>query len=165
VFGYPGFDPLLLHHYVMPRENMALEYVRHPDEYIYDFSRDQYICLAAGLSVKFPALVNESFFTGRDWLSPSVHGHTRRCQGRSAYWFQNIWLNMDILFHALVTHLAEPNQVMVMAYKNEPKYLKLWTDWNKQWKASIILYFCGWRGEPELTDWIIKKIEERIALA
>ncbi len=163
VFEYPGFNSSKMTFYLHSLDTYrSLMYVRHPEEHIYDFSRDQYICLAAGLSLRYPDLVDETLITGRDWLSPSVNGHTRRCQGRSGYWFQNLWLKMDILFHAKFTPLSEPNQVMVMAYKAEPKYLKLWTDYNKQWRESIRLYWCNWRNEPELSEHIIKKIEARI---
>jgi hypothetical protein len=46
------------------------------------------------------------------------------------------------------------------------KYLKLWTIKNSLWKWSIRRYLCEldgrWRGEPELAEWVINYVEEKI---
>lgn len=159
------FDQRLTRLYVVadPFKNQFI-YVRHPSELVYDFSRDQYICLAAGLSISNPERVNEKFITGRDILTPAVGGHTKRCRGEKANWLQNLWLKADILFHAYATPTDEPNQLICMAWIAGPEYLRLWTSNNKKWEESIRSYWCGWRDEPGLAEAMIKKIRERAAL-
>lgn len=130
----------------------------------YDFSRDQYIPFIAGLKSRgLSHLVSQDRVTGRDLISPSVKGHERRCAGLSANWFQDLWLKAEILYHAKVVPLNEPNQLisMLMIHPNK-NLLKMWTTLNKQWKESILVYWSegagAWRGEPELAKSMINKI-------
>ncbi len=160
---WDDFNEGFLWKYVV-EENGKTIYVRHPLERLYDFSRDQYICLAAGLSIKWPSKVDERFITGKDVLSPAVGGHTRRCRGESANWFQNLWLRADILYHAYATPRDEPNQIICMAWIAGPEYLRLWISHNKNWKQSILDYWTTWRDESGLADMMIKKIEAKAAL-
>jgi len=138
------------------------KYVRHPYGTVYNFSRDQFLCLSAGLSKKFPQCVREDWITGRDLLSPANKGHTLRCRGLKASWLQDLWLKAEILFHAKFTPLAEPNQLIAMMMIAGPEYLKLWTSHNKEWQRSIRKYWSeedgAWRNEPELAEAMIKKI-------
>lgn len=138
-------------------------YVRHPLERKYDFSRDQFICLAAGFRAQDRQFyVNSSFVTGKDFLSPSVKGHEARCQGASANWFQDLWLYADILYHAKVTPLGEPNQLLCMMRRADRKFIRFWVNQNKQWAESILNYWCqgpgAWRGETELAHHIISEV-------
>jgi hypothetical protein len=141
-------------------------YTRHPDELKYDFSRDQAICLVAGLSKQEPSMVQERFITGKDWLPPSVMGHIRRCQGRKSSLFQDLWLWLDVAFHAKVTPTDEPNQLLCMMLCADVKYLKAWCRWNSQWERSINRYWFAedgaWRKEPELAAHMISKIKTLI---
>ncbi len=136
------------------------KYVRHPKEYKYDFSRDQAVCLMAGLWIDFvPYLVDRNSITGKDFLSPSVRGHIRRCQDREANWFQNLWLKLDIIWNSFIDPLSEPNQLICMLVVAGPKYVKLWTKLNPMWRVAITTYWCGWRDEPDLAMHMIKRIE------
>lgn len=136
------------------------KYVRHPKEYRYDFSRDQAVCLMAGLWIDgLPYLVDRNSITGKDFLSPSVRGHIRRCQNREANWFQNLWLKLDIYWNAFCDPLSEPNQLICMLVVAGPKYVKLWTKLNPMWRVAITTYWCGWRDEPDLAMHMIKRIE------
>jgi hypothetical protein len=137
------------------------KYVRHPSEYKYTFSRDQSICLFAGLyTAGYFYLVDPDYKTEGDLVSPSVRGHFRRCAGLQATWFQDLWLKLDIIYHAIGTPFNEPNQLICMLMIHPDKsYLKMWCKMNKQWKESITEYWCGWRGEPELANLMISSIE------
>lgn len=137
------------------------KYVRHPKEYKYDFSRDQAIPLMAGLWIDFvPYLVDRNSITGKDFLSPSVRGHIRRCQDREANWFQNLWLKLDIYWNAFCDPLSEPNQLICMLMVAGTEYLKMWTKLNPMWRDAIHAYWTySFRNEPELARHMIKRIE------
>jgi len=140
------------------------KYVRHPQESKYSFSRDQSICLFAGLnSQKLSILVDPNYKTEGDIVSPSVRGHFRRCAGLEASWFQDAWLWLDVLFNCHVKPLTEPNQlVCMMLVHPDKKYLKYWTSKNKQWQDSINEYWNGWRDEPTVSAAMINKIKSLI---
>lgn len=157
VFGWPQKIPL--------REYIKeWKYVRHPLEYKYDFSRDQAICYLAGLGMQENgSWIQESCITGKDLLSPSVKGHFKRCKGLKANWFQDVWLRLDILVHANISPISEPNQLLCMMLVHpDKKYLKYWCKINRYWDISIREYWCGWRGESELGKFMIQKIKTLI---
>lgn len=137
-------------------------YVRHPAEYKYDFSRDQAICLIAGLSRQFPSdfWINAKYITGNDFLSPSVKGHIQRCKGLKASWWQDQWLKAEILISAKFSPLGEPNQILCMCVVAGPEWVKRYCKANPQWKRAIEIYWKeSYRNEPELCDHMIQKIE------
>ncbi len=141
-------------------------YVRHPYGTKYLFSRDQYLCLAAGMAKTMPTNVVESWIDGKDLFSPANYGHMKRCKGSKPNWFQNLWLKAEILFHAKFTPLNEPNQLIAMMMVAGPEYLKLWTKNNSQWERSIKKYWCDedghWRNEREFAEHMIKVIKKLI---
>lgn len=149
--------------YVLTPPQYSFHYVRHPLEIKYDFSRDQAVCLMAGLyfAGKY-SLVDKDYVTGKDFFSPSVMGHVARCQNKKASWFQNLWLKIDILYNALFAPLSESNQLICMLMVAGPEYMKLWTSMNKEWERSITDYWCGWRNEPELARIMIGTIKRMI---
>lgn len=156
LFQYPTNRDLCLTDYL----NDAGKYIRHPKEYKYDFSRDQAICLMAGLWIDgLPYLVDAKAITGKDFLSPSVRGHIRRCQDREATKFQDYWLKLDIYYNAFFDPLSEPNQLICMLMVAGPEYVKLWTKLNTKWRKAITDYWCGWRGESNLAAHMINRIE------
>lgn len=151
---------LPIEQYVIQKNGKTI-YARHPLEDKYDFSRDQAVCLVAGLwKANKIDLVNESYVTGRDIFSPSVKGHFKRCKNMQANWFQNLWLKFDILWHSYVTPLDEPNQLICMMMVAGPDYIKMWKKHNKQWQKSIKDYWCGWRNEQYLASEMIKQLEK-----
>lgn len=156
LFQYPTDRYLWLTEYI----NDAGKYIRHPKEYKYNFSRDQAVCLMAGLWFNgLSYLVDKKAITGKDILSPSVMGHIRRCQGKKANWFQNLWLKLDIYYNAYIDPLSEPNQLICMLMVAGPEYVKLWTKLNTKWRQAITDYWCGWRGESNLAAHMINRIE------
>lgn len=152
--------------YVVPTEN-GLIYIRCP-ETKYDFSRDQFILLAAGLIKQGHGdLVNLAFVTGRDIMPPSVHGLVRIAQGKRPLWYQSLWLKTEIMVHAYFQKLDEPFQILALCSVYGDEYLKLWTSKNSLWRESIKRYLCEldgvWRGEKELAEHIIEYVSKRIA--
>lgn len=143
------------------------QYWRHPAEYIYTMSRDQAICLFAGMwAQKRFDLVDPNYDTEGDLVSPAVRGHFYRCSRRESNWFQDAWLMADVYVHAWFNPLGEPNQLIAMLMVADVKYLKAWCKLNKNWRQSILNYWCenegAWRGERELAEKMIKVIEEKI---
>lgn len=133
----------------------------------YDFSRDQFVPFIAGLKAQgLTHLVNQDRVTGKDLMPPSVKGHERRCKGLDSNWFQDAWLMADVYVHAWITPLGEPNQLISMMMVADPKFLRAWCKLNKQWRDSILNYWClndgAWRGERELAYKMISVIEEKI---
>jgi hypothetical protein len=129
--------------YVFAEEPKAI-YKRHPDS-IYDFSRDQFICVAAGL-IKQGHLeyVNLDYVNGIDIMPPSVRGLVRIAHNKKPYWFQSLWLKGEIYWHSYLQPLDEPNQIIALCSVYGDKYLKLWTKHNKFWEWSITFYFGGY---------------------
>lgn len=139
-------------------------YERHPDERRYDFSRDQSLCLLAGLySQGFSELVDLKYVDGVDIFTPAHRGHVKRCQGKKASWFQDLWFWFDVWRASHLDQLGEPNQIlcqmMVAAAHGNEKFLKYWLKHNVKWRQAIEDYWCGWRGEPELALKIITFLE------
>lgn len=159
VFKWPQKIPLTS--YIMVSSG-GYSYVRHPKEYIYNFSRDQYLCLIAGLKVAgHYGFVNRKYVDGIDIMSPTVSGHEQRCKGLEATKFQNACLVGDILIHALFTPIGEPNQLLCMMKIAGPKYVTIWKALNPFWRRSIRRYWAeSYRNEPELSAHIIKDVEE-----
>jgi hypothetical protein len=139
------------------------EYRRHPLEYEYDFSRDQTICLIAGLWAQgHYQMVDRKMVTGKDIFTPAHMGHFRRCANKKSNIIQDAWLWLDVLWSCFIKPMAEPNQLLCMLFVAESKYLKFWTKYNKQWEKSISTYWNGWRNESEISGLIIKKVKSII---
>lgn len=154
LFNYSDADKINLELYI---KNDV--YTRHPEESTYNFSRDQAVCLMSGLfKSDNEAFVNADYITGNDFLSPSVLGHIKRCQAEKASWLQNQWLKLDIMYNGLFTPRAEQNQLMCMCVVAGPEYVSMYKRWNNQWQKAVTDYWCGWRGEPELAEHIIKTL-------
>mgnify|MGYP000694525597 FL=1 len=143
------------------------KYHRHPNEYKYTMSRDQTICLFAGLwAQKRFNLVDPGYNTEGDLVSPGVRGHFKRCARLDSNWFQDAWLMADVYAHAWFNPMGEPNQLIAMMMVADPKFMRMWCRLNKTWRDSILFYWCAgdgaWRGEPELAEKMISVIQERI---
>lgn len=143
------------------------KYFRHPHESIYSMSRDQTICLFAGMwKQKLFDLIDPNYATEGDLVSPAVRGHFRRCRRLDSNWFQDAWLMADVYAHAWFNPTGEPNQLISMLMVADPKFLRAWCKLNKHWRTSIQIYWYmgegAWRGERELGEKMIKVIEEKI---
>lgn len=151
------------------RETALADYVRHPSESKYDFSRDQATMLMSGLLAQgWLSYVSTSFVTGRDILPPSVRGLEAIAKRGNASWLSHWWLKREIAWHSTLQPLDEPFQIIALCISYDrahgTKYLKLWTESNKLWKWSIRRYLSQldgeWRDEKELCEWVIAEIEE-----
>ncbi len=163
VFHYPTV--VTTHKYVVLGKNLNTIYVRHPKEVIYNFSRDQALCLMAGLAEQgHSGLVNKEYITGVDIFSPAHNGHVARCQAKEASLLQAAWLWIDVVYSCYVTPLSEPNQLLCMLMMADEVYLRFWLKHNKQWRKAIRDYWCenegAWRGERDLAEHMIKQLEE-----
>lgn len=151
----------------VPIGTIFFKYVRHPLEISYDFSRDQAVCLIAGLFVQNQkGYVDADFINGSDFLSPAIKGHIQRCKGLRANWFQDLWLWADLWFSAKFKPLDELNQLFCMMMIADPKFIKWYCENNPKWQQSIKNYWCenagSWRNEHELAALMIEKINEVI---
>jgi hypothetical protein len=168
--------------------------VRHPTEGLREgempsnnplnFTRDQLICLSAGLcyqgyQLEAKMLLREAeargnraqnteadypgtkkkFPNGADFLSPSHMSHLRRCAGFEPTFIGNLWLKMDIIFNGLFSkNDTEQNQLMCMCLIAGRPYVQMYKKWNKKWDLQTQLYWSGWRNEPEVAKQIINYI-------
>lgn len=133
----------------------------------YNFSRDQFICLAAGLYKQgLGQYVDFDYVTGNDVMPPSVRGMVAIIKGGQASWFQKLWFKAELLFHALHDPTGEPFQIMAMCEVYGTDFYKLWTGLNPLWRDAINRYFCegdgAWRNEPELAAHAIKYVESKL---
>lgn len=135
-------------------------YVRHPGITSPDMSRDQAMCLIVGLYLAgFSRLISLDMVRGKDWFSPSQKGIFRICQGGTLSWFASIWFWCDVVYSCVhPSDDLEDLQLICMMLVAPPKYLKYWVYYNTKWKTRIVNYFCGWRNEPELAQYLIDYI-------
>ena len=143
------------------------KYMRCPDSK-YDFSRDQAILLMAGLLKQGSwSYVDLKFINGKDILPPSVRGLAEIAKTGKPYWFQKLWLKAEIYWHSYIQPLDEPFQIIALCMTYGDEYLKLWTEKNTLWAWSIRRYLSqldgAWRNEPELAEFVIDKIKEKIS--
>lgn len=134
----------------------------------YLFSRDQTICLVAGLLAKgYSSLVGLDKVDGHDFFSPSARGHVRICKGLKPYWYQTLWFKMDLWFSATFKPDAELNQILTMIYVHPDRSLLAWyCEMNPLWNMAILNYWCQgegkWRDEKQFAYHVEKKIFDRI---
>lgn len=156
VFNYS--QPIDITRYVVS----SGKYCRHPSEYNYPFSRDQASCLFAGLYFKgFSYLVDAGYIPENgDIINPSVRGHFKRCAGKKENWFEKMFFYADIFYHCKVKWNDESNQILCMLMVAGPEYVRFYKKHNKQWRDSIISYWCGWRDERDLAAAMILKLSD-----
>lgn len=148
------------------------------------FSRDQTILYVAGLKKQFgkSAYAPRLFAANNmdevtlkekqaDLFSPSAYSHLSRCFKGEASFLGNLFLKLDCIYNGLFTPLREQNQLQAMVLTAGPEYVKFYCKTNPKWKEATKLYWnddrgVGFydRGEPELSNMIIKKVEELCAL-
>lgn len=153
----------------------------------YNFTRDQLICLVAGYhaycrDLKCSMLLDEvkerghraqntekdipgstkKFPDGPDILDPSHIGYMKICAGLEANWFERLWMLARIKISSKFFPLKEPNNIIVMSIVYG--YADILKKSNPHIFQAIKNYWCenegAWRGEPELAEMLIKKLEE-----
>ena len=188
LFGHPAMEPKFLTKYLVEYWQAAVRYPN-PDPYQNpswsnnpkNFSRDQLICLTAGLkAARLPLSCGllylaakeryyfcqnteddvpgsvKKFPNGPDILSPSHVNHLRVCSGRKPLWFGKLWLVLDIVISSKFMPLAEPNQLMAMCAVAGPWYIGFLRKMNPQLDTAIRNYWSGWRGESDFAELLIK---------
>lgn len=136
---------------------------RHPTYPANDFSRDQLIPFLAGLCRRTGTTWGRDYTkykpSNGDWLSPSQQDHIRMCCYTTPTKLGRAWLWLDILYSCYVDPVAEPNQLIAMLVIAGPRYLNFWKRHNPRWRASLQLYWCGWRNEPAWCSFMIQALE------
>lgn len=175
VFNYPGAVPmknyLALRGSKIPLRDDPEKffvcpktmYVRHPREYAFDLSRDQYICAIAGFAEEDERyFISREFVNGKDFMSPTVAGHEARCKGQTASWWHDLWLWADMMVQAKFTPLSEPNQLLIMLKTAGDDWIVSYRKANPQWREALRRYWRYTRTHPEkdLCEHIIKEIEK-----
>jgi hypothetical protein len=150
-------------------------FVRHPTQTKWndpkDFSRDQLLCLVAGMKKSgLSSLVRREFFRqywkgicpNGDLLGPEFFWHVIRC-GR-VYWLYFLWpigivsQIIHIIYMTKVAPRQEQNQTIAIAAISD--LLWLWVFLHPNWKQSIRDYWSGWRNQNEIAEFLIEQIEQ-----
>lgn len=187
--GHEKISSGILDAYVGPHDNDEWMAVRCPADYSglcpanpRNFTRDQMICLFAGLkSFNFATECSllldaarargyraqntekdvpgstKKFPDGADILDPSHIGYMKICAGLKASWFEKAWMLARIKIASKFSPLKEPNNIIVMSIVYG--YADVLRRSNPQIAEAVRLYWCGWRNEPELAEMLIKKLE------
>lgn len=151
------------------------------------FSRDQTICLAAGLKAQSKLTELRDLYLaakaagnraqnymewdgtikklGADYIPPHVMGAMAvACneQVGLTLW-QLFWLLGQMIFNSLIAkkEQPEPNQMFATCFLAGRPFIKLYKIIHRQWRGSIVDYWCGWRNEPELANDFINWVEEQ----
>ena len=140
-------------------------FVRHPLERKYDFSRDQAICLFAGMKARslwtgVLPVIRKEYVDGKDWFSPSHNAHIKFCRFETPNLLERNWIWLDVLWACYVDKEHENNQLlcMLLSHRNK-KPLKFYLK-NSNWEQLIASYWGGWRGERELAYQMIKYLNK-----
>lgn len=107
------------------------------------------------------------WYARRDILTPSHIAHLLKvAQIPWLNWFvvlARLWLILDILWSTKVRPWDESNQIICMCASEKSNWaLKLYTKWHPNWRHTILGYWSGWRNQEEISDTLIRYIEERI---
>lgn len=145
-----------------------------------NFTRDQMICLVAGLAKVHSGLVRTILLNvlsngnrapntekdkpgstkkwpdGPDYLDPSHIGYLKICAGQEPSRLARIIMIARIYINGWFTSLKEPNNIIVMSWYYG--YIDLLKKRNPKLKQAIYDYWAGWRDEKEIADLICEKI-------
>lgn len=168
--------------------------MRHPYQVpwnnVWNFTRDQLTCLAAGL--KAAALVTpssacqrlykshkdrgwraqnrekdvvgsvKSWPDGPDWLAPDIRLHLRLCADIPSKWYLIGWafLWLSLIYNTKIKPNAEQNQFICQVIIAGPKWVKRYKRMHKSWRENLQSYWNGWRDQKEISEAMINKLEE-----
>jgi hypothetical protein len=141
------------------------------------FSRDQLMCLIAGLG-EFPsrellAAAHTAGNRAQNWMEDNGKAkwygadrlttlnmqvlEIRAGERAKLSLFARMQLAAELTLKRVFTPLGEPNQLISMCYVsgNLSMLDRLWP----QWELAVVEYWCGWRGEPELAHALIRAIK------
>ena len=159
--------------------------VRHPTEFPANnpknFSRDQLLCLLAGLykqgRIDICIKLHDAA-KARGWWAQNIEDDVPGSTKRFADWLAfgnrlvlakaagkrgNIlgypWLVLAILFNAIFTPIKESNQLLGQLFIMGPRWMKFYKLVTPKWQQALRDYWSGWRGEPELAEMLINKLD------
>lgn len=161
--------------------------VRHPSSNPNNFTRDQLIPLMAGLCSQNKIKEAEGLY-GAALFRHCRAQNTHTLDGKEKPWYSGadiltplhmlvmakaarktnyIWevlgrLNavVDVFYNAAFTPERESNQLICCLYVLGPRWLSFYRLITPKWENSVINYWTGWRGEPELAEKIIRLVKE-----
>jgi len=153
-------------------------FVRHPKQHGWDnpriFSRDQLVCLSAGLwKSKKDWIVKHEFYR-QYWkgvcpnvdliIDPCFYWHLILC-GRIKWLYPlapigYLFLLIHILFMTKIRPDAEQNQTICMAAVAGTFFLDLWCFLHPDWIGSLFDYWNGWRDQGEIASHIEESISK-----
>lgn len=157
--------------YVVPKSmnyliplSAVFKYIRCPNS-VNSFSRDQaWLLMVALLKQGKKHQVDTNLIDGKDFIPPSLKGVETIAKRGKPYFWQKWWAMCEVWIHAKLQPLEEPFQT-IAACEAYGLY-EFWTSRNKLWRWSILRYLAqldgAWRGEPELAEWVINYIENKI---
>ena len=100
------------------------------------------------------------WYNGADALSPSHKLHLALAAGYRGSFIGYSWLAFDIVFNAIFTPTREPNQLLAQVILAGPKWVRFYKKVTPKWRQAISDYWIkSWRGEAELGQMLIDKIE------
>lgn len=148
-----------------------------------NFTRDQLMCLAAGLKAQgredicytlyeaardrnYRAQNTEAdvpgstkkFPNGADFLSPGHMLVLAKCAGLRGNMLGYPWLILDIIFNAIFSPERESNQLLCILKVMGPNWVKFYKKVTPKWAKAIQDYWSGWRNEPELAKFLMEKL-------
>jgi hypothetical protein len=148
------------------------------------FSRDQLLCLAAGLAKQNKLMALQDLYYaavkrgnvaqndlqddgslkpyGADWIAPHMMGAMAVASAikPKLSLYEDIWLRAHIKFDKHFNSMGELNQLLAVCFMAGPKYVVLFRTSLPFYKDAIRAYWGGWRGEPELGEMIIAAVEK-----
>ena len=138
--------------------------IRHPNEQVYNISRDQVVCFMAGMSVRMPESTYYYAFSetyrwriSKDIVSPSVYNHLRLCEGKKSTWLGRHWLTLDMWYNTKFCDVnTEQNQIIMLCLV--AGRLKEYVNMTPWWKESLRKYWND-RGEAEFAEYFVGYIE------
>lgn len=167
--------------------------MRHPYQSpwnnVWNFTRDQLTCLAAGLSAasllttsaackrlyeshrdrgwraqnreKDAPGTTKKWPDGPDWIAPDLRLHLRLCAGIPSKYYVIGWafLWLSLIFNTKIKPEAEQNQFICQLIIAGPKWVKRYKRMHKTWRKNLDEYWCGWRDQKEIRDAIVNKLE------
>ncbi len=145
----------------------AFKYVRHPDEFRYDMSRDNALLLMYALyKAGRVDLIDLNFIDGKDLYSPAVHGMVRIMKGKKPWPWQTWWFRKELETNWDLQRLEEPFQIMVMCDVYGKQWLSDWKQNNSLWHWAIKRYLSeldgAWRKEPQLAMDSVNTVLDKI---
>lgn len=155
--------------------------MRHPYQEpwnnVWNFTRDQLTCLAAGLAAsgeqaacmrlykshkergwraqnreKDAPGTPKKWPDGPDWLAPDLRLHLRLCAGIKSNWYLLGWafLWLSLIYNTKIKPEAEQNQFFCQMVIAGPKWVKRYKRMHPFLFGNLVTYWSEWRDQKEI---------------